>query len=116
MASAFDELKRKVLEFRDERDWAQFHSPKNLAEGLSVEAGELLENFLWVGSEDSRDLPAKTLERIKPELADIFVYLIYLSNELGVDLFDETTRKLKLNAEKYPVEKSRGNSAKYTDL
>ena len=116
MADAFEELKRKVLEFRDERDWAQFHSPKNLAEGLSVEAAELLENFLWVGSEDSRDLPAEKLERIKPELADIFVYLIYLSHELGVDLFDETARKLVLNAEKYPVEKSRGNSAKYTDL
>ena len=116
MSETFEELKKRILAFRDERDWGQFHSPKNLAEGLSVEAGELLENFLWMTAEESRKLPAEKLERIKPEIADIFVFLVYLCRELDIDLFEETKRKLKINEEKYPVEKARGNSTKYTDL
>ena len=111
-----EQLKKRILDFRDARDWSQFHSPKNLAEGLSVEAGELLENFLWMTSEQSRNPDGKQLTRIKHELADIFVFMVYICHELDIDLFAETEKKICLNELKYPVEKSRGNSTKYTDL
>ena len=116
MEDRFDKLKKMALSFRDERDWRQFHSPKNLAEGLSVEAAELLENFLWITPDQSRHLNEEKKSRIKPELADIFVFLIYLCEEMGVDLFDETEKKIEHNAQKYPLHKAKGNHKKYTDL
>ena len=109
-----DTIQRKILAFRNARDWAQFHDPKNLAEALSIEAGELLENFLWKTTEQSRNLSPEQLQNVKEELADIFVFLTYLSEEYKIDLLSEVERKLLLNEVKYPVDKARGSSKKYT--
>jgi len=116
MSDRYEQLKKKVLAFRDARDWAPYHSPKNLAEGLCVEAAELLEHFLWIDAESSRRLTDEQKQAAGTELADVFVFLIYLSEELGIDLFDATLRKLEDNARKYPVDKARGSHKKYTDL
>ena len=109
-------IQQKILAFRNERDWAQFHDPKNLAEALSIEAGELLENFLWKTTEQSRNLSAEELKNVKEELADIFIFLTYLSEEYKIDLLKEVEKKIAQNAAKYPVEKAKGSSKKYTDL
>ena len=111
----FDRLKEKALRFRDKRDWQQFHSPKNLAEGLSIEAAELLENFLWKTTEQSRQLNDKDLARVKEEVGDILLFLTYFCHELDIDLFAEADRKIDINERKYPVEKAKGNCLKYTD-
>lgn len=112
----FKTLQQKAIDFRDARDWQQFHDPKNLAEGLSIESAELLENFLWKTTDQARQLSDTDRTRIKDELADIFVFLIYLSHELNIDLFSETHRKIETNAQKYPIDKAKGNCKKYTDL
>ncbi len=109
-------IQRKILSFRNERDWAQFHDPKNLAEALSIEAGELLENFLWKTTEQSRNLSSEELKNVKEELADIFIFLTYLGEEYEIDLFKEVENKIAQNAAKYPVEKAKGLSKKYTEL
>ena len=109
-------IQQKIIAFRNERDWAQFHDPKNLAEALSIEAGELLENFLWKTTEQSRNLSAEELTNVKEELADIFIFLTYLSEEYKIDLLAEVEKKIAKNADKYPIEKSKGSSKKYTDL
>ncbi len=104
------ELREAMARFVRERDWEQFHSPKNLVMGLSVEAAELMEHFLWVENEASRQVaadPAKMGE-IADEMADVACYLLALSNTLGIDLSDAIQRKLVKNALKYPVEKCRG--------
>ena len=109
-------IQKKILSFRNERDWAQFHDPKNLAEALSIEAGELLENFLWKTTEQSRNLTAEELKNVKEELADIFIFLTYLSEEYKIDLLDEVKRKVEINEAKYPVGKAKGSAKKYTEL
>src|SRR3990170_477796 len=109
-------IQRKAIEFRNARDWAQFHDPKNLAEALSIEAGELLENFLWKTTEQSRNLSTEELKNVKEELADIFIFLTYLSEEYKIDLFKEVENKIAQNADKYPVEKAKGSARKYTEL
>lgn len=111
-----EEIQRKIIAFRNERDWAQFHDPKNLAEALSIEAGELLENFLWKTTEQSRNLTAEELKNVKEELADIFIFLTYLSEEYKIDLLAEVDKKIAHNATKYPVEKAKGSNRKYKDL
>lgn len=111
----FEKLKEKALKFRDERDWKQFHSPKNLAEGLTIEAAELMENFLWMAPEDTKNLDQKRLEMVRQELADVFLFTIYLSHELDIDLFEAAQDKIKLNAAKYPVDLVKGKSKKYTE-
>ena len=111
-----ESIQKKIIAFRNERDWAQFHDPKNLAEALSIEAGELLENFLWKTTAQSRNLSTKELNNVKEELADIFIFLIYLSEEYKIDLLTEVEKKIKKNEAKYPVEKSKGSSKKYTEL
>ena len=111
----FEKLKEKALKFRDDRDWSQFHCPKNLAEGLSIETAELMENFLWKTPEQSRNLTEKELTRIKEEMGDVFLFVIYLCHELKIDLFDVTDKKIDINAKKYPIEKAKGNCLKYTD-
>ena len=102
-------LRDALREFADERDWDQFHSPKNLAAALSVEAAELLEHYQW--SETASD-PAK----VREELADVLLYLIRLADKLDIDLAAAARDKIALNAAKYPVEKVRGSARKYTDL
>ncbi|MCK9418287.1 MAG: nucleotide pyrophosphohydrolase [Nitrospirae bacterium] len=111
-----ESIQKKIISFRNERHWAQFHDPKNLAEALSIEAGELLENFLWKTTDQSRKLSPEELKNVKEELADIFIFLTYLSEEYKIDLFKEVENKIAKNAVKYPVEKAKGSNRKYTDL
>ena len=109
-------IQQKIIAFRNERDWAQFHDPKNLAEALSIEAGELLENFLWKTTEQSCNLSPEELVNVKEELSDIFILLTYLCEEYKIDLLSEVEKKIALNAAKYPVEKTKGSAKKYTTL
>ena len=112
--SELKDSRQKILDFRNARDWAQFHDPKNLAEALSIEAGELLENFLWKTTEQSRNLSAEELKNVKEELADIFIFLTYLSEEYKIDLLKEVENKIAQNESKYPVEKAKGSAKKYS--
>lgn len=103
----------KVISFRDERDWAQFHNPKDLAISVSLEAAELLELFQWSGE----DLEvAKKHDVLKEELADVLIYCILLADRTGVDIVQAISDKVDANAAKYPVDKARGVSSKYTEL
>ena len=111
-----ESLREQLREFAAARDWDQFHSPKNLAMALSVEAGELLETFQWLSEEETRRLPPETLAAVSDEVADVLLYLIRLSDKLGIDPIAAANRKLLANATKYPVDKARGNSRKYTEL
>ena len=112
MADQFDEVRQKLLKFRDERDWAKYHDPKDLAEAVSIESGELLENFLWKTVADSRRLDDAEVQSIGQEIADIFIYLIYLSEELDLDLIEETTKKLKINEKRFPAEIERQSNSR----
>ena len=107
-----DDLRRRVAAFRDERDWAQFHSPRNLAMAISVEAAELLEIFLW---RDSPELSAERLAAVRDEMADVCAYLLSLADVLGVDLGAALIDKLERNAQKYPADLVRGSARKYTE-
>ena len=108
-------LRNALRQFAGERDWDQFHSPKNLAAALSVEAAELLEQFQWLSEEQSRALDPIQLEAVRQELADVLLYLVRLADKLDVDLVDAAKAKLELYALKYPVDKARGSSRKYTE-
>lgn len=112
----FEDLSRRLAEFSAERDWDQFHSPKNLAMALAAEAGELLEHFQWLSQRESAELPDEARDAVALELADIQVYLVRLADKLGIDLVAAAHRKIALNADKYPPEKARGSARKYTDL
>jgi len=109
-------LTEKILKFRNVRDWTQYHDPKNLAEAISIEASELLENFLWKTKEESRNLNKEKIQDIKDEIADVLIYLIVLSEELDIDLIKSAEEKLKKNGKKYPVDKVKGRSKKYDEL
>lgn len=108
-------LQRQLRQFADERDWQQFHSPKNLAIALSVEAAELLERFQWLTEEESRCLAEsdKAMQAVREEIADVMIYLLRLSDILGVDLAQSIRDKMQRNAEKYPVALAKGNATKY---
>jgi dCTP diphosphatase len=113
-ATTLAELKAAVAEFARERDWEQFHAPKNLSMALAAEAAELMEHFLWMGAEASR---AKgTDAEVAEELADIVIYALEFANVTGLDLACAIREKMAANARKYPVEKARGIAAKYTEL
>ncbi len=114
--SDMDTLRTQLREFTSARDWGQFHSPKNLAMALSAEAGELLEVFQWLTEEQSRALDAKTRSAASDEIADVLLYLVRLSDQLGIDPMVEAQRKLADNERKYPVDKARGIAKKYTEL
>ena len=108
-----DETIQRVLRFRDDRDWRQFHTPKDLAISLSLEAAELLEVFQWSGTDlECRD----RLGRIREELADVLSYCVLMADVCGLDLDEILNAKVDQNAAKYPVEKARGSAAKYTKL
>jgi NTP pyrophosphatase (non-canonical NTP hydrolase) len=111
-------LKAQVLAFAREREWEQFHSPKNLSMALAAEAGELMEHFLWATPDQSKAIAADPAKRrkIADELADVVVYALEFANATGLDLAAAIEAKMAANAAKYPVEKARGNSAKYTEL
>lgn len=115
MTDSLNELKKKLENFVVERDWAQFHSPKNLAMAMIVEAAELVEHFQWNTEAESHELSAEKREQVGHELADTFVYLLRISQVLNIDLIEAANKKIALNALKYPVEKARGKNNKYTD-
>lgn len=112
------ELKQRVLAFVRERDWEQFHTPKNLSMALAAEAGELMEHFLWATAEQSRAIAAEPAKRtrIADEVADVVIYALEFANMTGLDLAGAIEAKMAANAKKYPVEKARGRSEKYTEL
>ena len=113
---SIDTLRDKLRRFATERDWDQFHSPKNLAMALSVEAAELLEHFQWLSDAESAALAPEKRVKIREELADVLLYLIRLADKLDIDLATAGADKLRINAQKYPVQKARGSSKKYTEL
>jgi NTP pyrophosphatase (non-canonical NTP hydrolase) len=112
------DLKAAVKKFRDERDWQKYHTPKNLAESISIEAAELIEKFQWKSEEEINELlkDSKYKNEIKEELADVFNYCLALSLALDIDLSEALLEKVRLNSEKYPVEKTKGKYNKYSEL
>ncbi len=116
MSHEIDALRTSLREFAEARDWGQFHSPKNLAIALSVEASELLEHFQWLTEEQSRNLPDQKREMVADEVADVLIYTLQLADRLGMDPVAAAWRKLAANEKKYPVERAKGRSDKYTEL
>ncbi len=112
---ALEPLVRRLRDFARARDWEQFHSPKNLAMALIVEAAELVEHFQWLTQEQSMQLPADKLAAVEQELADIFIYLIRISDRLGVGLVDAAWRKIEINERRYPADKVRGRADRPRD-
>jgi NTP pyrophosphatase (non-canonical NTP hydrolase) len=112
---SLDELAARLADFARERDWDQFHAPKNLAMALAGEVGELLEHFQWLSEQQSTNLPAGVKDAVALEMADVLLYLVRLADKLDIDLGAAALRKIGLNADKYPIEKSRGSSRKYDD-
>lgn len=113
------ELKSRILAFVREREWEQFHAPKNLSMALAAEAGELMEHFLWADADVSREIVHKDAARrkkIEEELADVIIYALEFSNATGIDVAAAIESKMEANGKKYPVEKARGRSEKYTEL
>jgi len=112
------ELKTRILAFAKERDWEQFHAPKNLSMALAAEAGELMEHFLWATPEASRAVAQDPVRRAKiaEELADVVIYALEFANITGLDVAAAIEAKMSANAQKYPVEKAKGRSDKYTEL
>ncbi len=113
--SDFNRIKRQVRQFVVERDWDHFHSPKNLSMALIVEAAEMVEHFQWLTEEQSCNLAPEKLAEVELELADIQIYLLSLAEKLQLDVIAAVDKKLALNAEKYPADKVRGSSRKYSE-
>ena len=113
-----DDLVKAILKFRDERDWRQFHNPKDLAISIVLEAAELLEHFQWKHQEEVDALLADAASRrqVGEEMADVLILLISLADAVGIDLLDAARAKLAENARKYPVERARGSARKYDQL
>jgi len=114
--TVMEDLIKKLRKFAKDRDWEQFHSPKNLSMALAVEVAEILEIFQWLTEEQSRSLDPKTLEKVKEEIGDIQIYLARLSDQLGFSPIDAAQEKLQQNQKKYPPEKAKGSAKKYTDF
>lgn len=114
--SEIKDITKKIIKFRDERDWMQFHDPKNMAVSLMLEASELLEHFQWKTKEEVEKYVADNKSEIKDEIADIALYLFELADNLGIDLIGAMDEKIKKNAVKYPVEKAKGKHTKYNKL
>ena len=110
------ELIKKLRVFAIERDWEQFHSPKNISMALAVEIAEIMEHFQWLTEEQSCNLDQKTLEKVKEEIGDTQIYLARLADQLGIDPLVVANEKLAKNAIKYPIEKARGSAKKYTEF
>jgi dCTP diphosphatase len=115
MTDSLHDLRDRVNAFVAERDWAQFHTPKNLAMAMIVEAAELVEQFQWDTPDESKQLDEAKREAVSHELADTFVYLLRIAEVLSIDLVEAANKKIDLNALKYPVEKCKGSNAKYTE-
>jgi len=109
-------IAKTLEEFAVNRDWNQFHSPKNLSMALSVEVAELVEEFQWLTEEQSAKLSPEKLAKVKDEIGDVFIYVVRLSSKLGIDLISAANDKILKNEKKYPVDKAKGNAKKYTEL
>lgn len=106
----------KLRAFARERDWEQFHSPKNLAMALSVEVAEIVEHFQWLTEEQSRKLPARKREEVEEEVADVLIYLLRLADRLDIDPLEAAVRKVAVNEKRYPVQRSRGKALRHDEL
>jgi dCTP diphosphatase len=111
----FQDLEERLRNFAEERDWDQFHSPKNLSMALITEAAELVEHFQWLTEKESTLIQGDKLEAVRMELADIQIYLIRIADKLNVDLLDAVDKKIAINEQKYPVDKVKGQNKKYTE-
>jgi len=107
---------QRIRDIAEARDWDQFHSPKNLTMALSAEVSEIIEHFQWLTEEQSENLPQNKLKEVETELADTLIYLIRLADKLDIDLLNATLNKIKINEQKYPVDKAKGNAKKYTEF
>jgi dCTP diphosphatase len=108
-------LRDAIKAFIEERDWEQFHSPKNLAMALSVEVAEVIEHFQWLTEEQSRNLPPEKLAEVREEIGDVMIYLIELSDKLGIDPVEAAKVKVEINGQKYPADLVKGKASKYTE-
>ena len=115
MSDALRALQQHLAAFAAERDWDQFHSPKNLSMALAVEAAELVEHFQWLTEERSAHLDAEQLREVRLEAADVLIYLVRLADKLGIDLLQAADEKIALNEKKYPADRVRGDARKYSD-
>ena len=114
MNDDLDELTKEIDSFVEERDWAKFHSPKNISMALSVEVAEIVEHFQWLTEQQSRELDNDKKGEVSQELADAFIYLVRLADQLDIDLLAAADQKLQINEAKYPADRVRGSSKKYT--
>jgi len=112
---SLDNLKLRLQNFASARNWDQFHSPKNLSMALIAEAAELVEHFQWLTQEESKGLSGEKLKEVEQELADILIYLVRISDKLGVDLVKAAEEKIDVNAQKYPAEQVKGSAKKYDE-
>jgi dCTP diphosphatase len=116
MELTLNEIMNRIRKFRDDRDWMQFHDPKNMAISIVIEASELLEQFQWKNEKEVVDHTISNLEDIKDEIADIALYLFELSDNIGINILEAIDNKMRKNNIKYPVEKAKGNAKKYNKL
>jgi dCTP diphosphatase len=110
-----NDLRDAIRAFIEERDWGQFHSPKNLAMALSVEVAEIVEHFQWLTEEQSRNLPPEKLAEVREEIGDVMIFLTELAEKVGIDPVEAARAKLQINGQKYPAELVRGKASKYTE-
>src|ERR687889_2201126 len=110
-----EDLRSAISTFIQERDWEQFHSPKNLAMALSVEVAEIVEHFQWLTEEQSQNLPPEKLVEVREEIGDVMIYLTELAEKLGIDPVEAAKAKLEINSRKYPASLVKGKAAKYTE-
>ncbi len=115
MSDSLENLRIKLAEFAQRRDWNQFHSPKNLSMALIVEAAELVEHFQWLSEQQSYELIPEKHQKVSMELADILLYIIRISDKLNVDLIESAEKKIAINEQRYPVDKVRGSNKKYNE-
>jgi len=111
-----EKIKLRLRQFSQERDWDQFHTPKNFSMALIAETAEVIEHFQWLTPEQSQNLPPDKLQEVETELADVFIYLVRLADTLDVDLISAVYNKIDANEKKYPIEKAKGTAKKYTEL
>jgi NTP pyrophosphatase (non-canonical NTP hydrolase) len=111
-----EDLIKKIIDFRDARDWKQFHNPKDMSLSLVLEAGEVMEHFQWKNKEEIDRYVKTDKEHIAEELADVLYWVLIMSHDLDIDVFDALDKKIKKNEEKYPVEKAKGRHTKYNKL
>lgn len=110
------DLTKRIITFRDARDWKQFHNPKDVALSLVLEAGEVMEHFQWKSKEEMEKYVKENKTAIGEELADVLYWVLLMSHDLDIDVLDALEKKIKINEDKYPVEKSKGNAKKYNQL